>query len=61
MYIDVHRRITVARARVQVYKEQKSDPTNASITVTKRTSKRRNWVAEDITPATLVRPRVGVV
>ncbi len=55
VYIDVHRRISVARARVQLYREQKSDPTNDGVTVTKATKKRRNWIAEDMTPPTVVR------
>ncbi len=52
VYIDVHRRITVARARVQSYREQRSDPTSSGVGGAK--PKRRNWIAEDLAPPTLV-------
>ena len=48
VYIDVHRRIAVARARIQSFRQQQSDPT------IKTTTRRRKWVAEEIAPPTLV-------
>ena len=49
LYIDVHKRISVARARVQLYRQQQSDPSQEGSGAKK--GRRRKWTSDISEPA----------